>query len=188
MAKIKTPRRPSFEERFEGKLSNFSVVRSTPTRPVLCRVDDGLHASFEALAGRFGTAIRRQASSTGRYLPARSPSLQSLKSLSNSISETAKQQRRSRRNTDEAGGACRHQRMNCCLGSLFDSRRGERESILQLPANPQQSNVERTSSGRCQSLRERVAAVLSMFASSEHLPFSSITPITSVFEESDGAT
>jgi hypothetical protein len=112
VAKIKTPSRPSFEERFEGKLSKFSVIRSMPTCPVLSRVDDGLHTSFEALAARFGAAVRRQASSACRHLQGRSPSLQSIKSLSNSISEAAKQQRRSRRNSDKAGGACHHQRMS----------------------------------------------------------------------------
>jgi hypothetical protein len=104
--------RPSFEERFQGKLSKLSIIRSTPTCPVLSRVDDGLHTSFEALAASFGAAVRRQASSAGRQLQGRYPSLQSIKSLSNSISETAKQQRRSRRNSDKAGGACHHQRMN----------------------------------------------------------------------------
>jgi hypothetical protein len=62
VAKIKTPSRPSFEERFEGKFPKFSIIRSTPTCPVLCRVDDSLRASFEGLAARVGAAVRRPAS------------------------------------------------------------------------------------------------------------------------------
>src|ERR1700735_4248292 len=45
-------------EKFKGKSSKFSIARSTPMCPVLCRVDDGCWASFEGFAAMFDAAVR----------------------------------------------------------------------------------------------------------------------------------
>ena len=41
VAKSKQRQAGRRREKFQGKLSKFSIVKSTPMCPVLCRVDDG---------------------------------------------------------------------------------------------------------------------------------------------------
>ena len=103
------------------------------------------------------------------HLQGQSPSLQSLESLSNSNSETAKQQRRSRRNTDEAGGACRRQRISWLLQFVARHQTRKRVDSPASGGSPAVELLRERRQGVAEGLRERVAAVLSMFVSSGSL-------------------
>src|ERR1700735_3073551 len=56
-------------EKFQDKSSKFSIVRSTPMCPVLCRADDGCWASFDGFAARFDAAVRLLFFREHRQLP-----------------------------------------------------------------------------------------------------------------------